>query len=122
MDQKFRLLLELDEKWTRAGDQYPATLVRIEMLTYGMEAGLLNEGSDADKESDEGVASRALAAAQLLREFAGEDVGSIINMTREQHLQVIQKGNPVAEEVAPRLFAMLGKESPMPKKVARHLH
>ncbi|MDP1689051.1 MAG: hypothetical protein Q8L47_02885 [bacterium] len=87
-----------------------------------MEAGLLNEGSDADKESDEGVASRALAAAQLLREFAGEDVGSIINMTREQHLQVIQKGNPVAEEVAPRLFAMLGKESPMPKKVARHLH
>lgn len=114
MDQKFRILLELDERWTREGHEYPATMVRLELLQYGLAKGFLKDGEEQLAESDEGVAARALASAQLLRAFASEDVGSILNMSREEHLLVIRKADPVSEEVMPALCAALG-ETPPPR-------
>lgn len=93
MDQTFVKLVEIWERWTNNNREFPALLLMQEIIEYGMRKGLLKDRREQgveNNESDESLMFRAAMGAVLSREQLGEDPGSVLEMTRKQHLKLIR--------------------------------
>lgn len=102
MDKTWLTLVGILDKWEReGGDLFSILRMNGEVLQYGLAQGFLTKEriKPEEKESDESCLCRAQAASSFFRETLGEDTGSVLNMTREQHLELIHRIENAAENV-----------------------
>jgi len=75
---------------------------------------LIKKNPDEQGElTEEDIALRAYSSAELLRTYRGEEIGFVLDMTREQQLDLITRSGPVANEVAQALNELLGDDLPI---------
>jgi vacuolar-type H+-ATPase subunit E/Vma4 len=99
MDQVFVKLVEILEKWSEEGEAYSTLLLLKEIIEYGIEKGVLQGKNVGSNKSDESVMFRAACGFIFLRSMFGENPGSVLKMTREQHEGLIRDIFPMAEAI-----------------------
>lgn len=105
MDSGFReLLLCLVELEIESCDLIAKIILQIHIVDYGERKGFLSDIKHDDliiesEESDESVAFRALCSDILLRDFLGKDLEYMVDMTREQHLDIIRRAEVPSRKI-----------------------
>lgn len=128
MDKTFLTLVGIAEKCRRGGDNiHTVFALEFEAAEYGLKCGFFfKDRKELDMlghdESDESVLYRAYSCAALFQDVLGEDVGSVVDMTREQHLELIRRANPIIQELWPVCEVELGITLELPVEPRKVLH